>query len=199
MHQIIRIICYANDKREARERAEEILKNNLVGDNCPFDYGTFFDDDISTMSGKARWGYNPSVVLADSKEGKKLIKEGMKYTKESFIEKIKEVREMINFYSNEELFEKKVIDIKKKILESLENKKDKKGLGISFFKYYCSCLGEYKGSNIFLYDNDGEGISDSQHLKDVLTKWKSFYGTENKEKNKYIGLKVFVVPIDVHS
>jgi len=197
MHQIIRIICYANDKREARERAEEILNDNLVGDNRPFDYGTFFDDDTSTMSGKGRWGYKPSVVLVDSKEGKKLIKDGMKYTKESFIEKIKEVRKMIEFYNNEELFEQKVIDVKKKIIESLEDKKDTNNL--SLFKHYCSCLGEYRGSNIFLYDNDGEGISDSQHLKDVLTKWKSIYGIENKEKDKYKGLKVYVVPVDVHS
>lgn len=189
MHRVIRIICYAKNKKEAREKAEEILNENLVRNGEPFDYGTFFDED-SSGSGKNRWGNLPVVALADSKEGKKLIDEGMKFTKDEFIKNVKEVREMINFYSDEELFEENVVDVKKKILESLQDKKDKVSLGISFFKHYCFCLGEYKGTDIYVYDNDGEGIRTTKHLKSTLNKWNSA---------NYKDLKVFVVPVDVHS
>ena len=117
MHRIIRIIVYANSPKEARENAETILDEDLV-ETKVYDYGTFFDDDSSSMSGKARWGNHiPSVVLADSKKGKKLINEGMKYTKESFFENIGRIKEAIKEYSVEELFEGEVVDIKKKILE----------------------------------------------------------------------------------
>lgn len=195
MHEVIRIICYADSSEEARSKAEEILMKNLVGDGMPFDYGTFFDEDNGIGFGKTRWGNLPPVVLADSKEGKKLIDDGMKYTKEEFLRHLKEIREMINFYSDEELFEEEVMDTKKKILNSLENKKD--ASNILSFKYPCSCLGEYEGSNIYLYDGDGSGIRNEKQLKNVLEKWKSVYedeGKENPNKDK----KIYILPIDVH-
>ena len=183
-HQIIKILCYAKDKKEARERAEDILNNNLVGDGKAFDYGNFFDDDDA----KARWGNFPPVVLADTKEGKRLIKEGMRATKEDFKRNLKEVRRLVDFYSNEELVEGEVIDIKKKILEKL-NDKDKNPMGIRLFKYFCFCLGQYQGTCVWLYDDDGSGIRDSENLKNVLNKW----GEKKDTRNCYI------VPIDVHS
>ena len=187
MPQVIRIICYSNNKKEARERAEEILNDNLVGEDKPFDYSTFFDDNTSSVSGKSRWGNLPPVCLADSKEGKKLIDEGMKSTKDYFMTHIKDVRELIDFYSDEELFEEKIIDTKKKIIVELENKKDTSDLHM--FKYYCNCLGQYRGHSIFVYDNDGEGIRNYQHLKDVLNKWGA---------KEYKGLKCYVIPCDCH-
>ncbi len=191
MHQIIRIICYAISPEEAREKAETILNENLVGeDGQPFDYGTFFDEE-SSVSGKSRWGNLPAVVLANSKEGKKLIDEGMKATKDSFMESIKQVREMISFYSDEELFEGEVKDTKKKIIISLEdNKSSKAEQYLSLFKHFCYCLGQYEGTNIFLYDNYGSGIRDTKHLKNVLNKWNN---------TDYQKLGVFIIPIDVHS
>jgi hypothetical protein len=197
MHRVIRIICYANDEKEAREKAEAILEDNLVGDNCAFDSGTFFDED-SPVSGSSRWGNLPVVALAESKEGKKLINEGFKYTKDNFIENLKNVKELIKFYNDEELFEEEVLDVKKKILEGLEDKKDNQNLGIRFFKYYCNDLGRDSGGGIFLYNNDGEGIKNTNDLKNVLSKWKTIYEDKNV-RNPYEDLKVFVVPVDVHS
>lgn len=46
-------------------------------------------------------------------------------------------------------------------------------------------------------DDDGGGITDSKHLKNVLEKWKTLYEDEEKE-NPYKNLKIFVVPCDVH-
>lgn len=196
MHQVIRIIVYAEDKINAREKAETILEHNLVGENGePFSYGTFFDDDSSTMSGKARWGNLPSVVLADSKEGKKLINDGMKFTKNEFLENLKKVREFIEKYSDEELFEGENLDSRKLIIKELSDKKEKDD--ISMAKYYFLCIGQYTGSHIYLYDNDGSGIRDNKHLKNVLEKWNSLYDKEGKE-SPYKNLKIFVIPIDVH-
>jgi len=180
-HQIIYFIVYADDKKEARDKAGELLRH-IVGEGTGFDYGTFFDED-SSVSGKSRWGNISAVVSVDSKEGKQMIKGGMKATKEGFIEKIKKVKEMINFYSDEELFEGEVIDIRNKILENL---KENKKLYIRSFRYYCDCLGQYIGTEIWIYDNDGEGIRNNQDLKDVLNKWN-------------MGKKVWIVPCDVHS
>ena len=192
MHKIIRILCYAENKEEARETAEDILNESLVGENKPFDYGSFFDEEHAI----SRWGKMLVVCLANSKKGKKLIKDGMENTKKDFKENIKKVRELINFYSDEELFEEKTIDIKKQILENLEDKPITKN--IFMFKYYCNCLGQYKGSNIWIYDNDGEGIRNSEHLKNVLNKWEYIYKDKKGEANPYKNLKVFVIPCDCH-
>ena len=52
--------------------------------------------------------------------------------------------------------EGEVLDIRKKILEKLGDKNNL--LLLKMFKYYCSCLGQYKGTCVWLYGNDGEGI-----------------------------------------
>lgn len=188
MHQIIRIITYAYSEEEALERAKSVLDDNLVGEEYGmFDYGEFFDNDGSEVSGKGRWGDMPSVVLADSKDGKKFIDEGMKATKDSFIESVKGIRRIIDKYSDEELFEEKRMSIKGKILDELDTERNN-NLGLGYFRYYCRNSGASRGSNIFLYDDDGEGIDTTSHLKKVLNKW----GKEDKRK-------VYVVPVDVHS
>ena len=197
MHQIIKIICYANSQEEARARAEKILNENLVGeDGQPFDYGTFFDEE-SSVSGKSRWGNLPPVVLANSKEGKKYIDEGMKATKDSFMGNIKKVRKLIDFYSDEELFEGEVKDTKRKIILSLGENEDKELKDISQFRIRCFWLGQYGGSEIFLYDNDGSGITDTKHLNNVLNKWKCLY-EDKGEKNPNKNNQIWVIPCDVH-
>lgn len=184
MHILIRIICYANDEKEARERAEEILNDNLVGEWKPFDYGTFFDNNSSSVSGQSRFGKIAPVSLANSKEGKKLINEGMKFTKYEFKRSLKKIKEMINDYNDEELFEGKILSEKSKIIENLENKQD--NFNIGWFKFFCSNLGEYSGNNIYLYDDGGSGIRSNRDLKDVLNNF-----GETKQK-------VYIIPIDVH-
>ena len=64
------------------------------------------------------------------------------------------------------------------------------------FRYWCYVAGAYTGSSIWLYDNDGEGIRSREHLKNVLNKWADSKTTSSET---YEGLKVFVVPADVHS
>lgn len=186
MHQIINIIVYADNQIDARGRAEHILNNSLTGDGKSFDYGTFFDDDSSTCSGKARWGEKPSVVKADSIEGKKLINNGMKNTKDEMKSALKEIRELINSFTDEELVEGEIIDAKKKVIIELKNEGDEARGKLGMFQHYCNCFGEYEGSCIFVYDNDGSGIRTNSHLNDALNKWND-------------GQQVWVIPVDVHS
>lgn len=185
MHHLIRIICYAKDEKEAREKAEDILDNRLVGDGRAFDYGNFFD----VKSATDRWGKLPVIVKADSKVGKKLIADGLKYTQDEIKEKLKKIRELLAKYSDEELVVEEVLDTKKRILESLEDNKNSKS-ELDMFKYYANCVGRYDGAGVYLYDNDGEGIRTEKHLKNVLNKWDS---------KDYEGQEIFVVPCDCHS
>ncbi len=192
MHQVIKIIVYSDSEAEALSKAKGILNDNLVGEEGQsFDYGTFFDEDDAVMSGKARFGTLPAVVLADSKEGKKLIEDGMKSTKDGFMKNLQKVKEAIKEYTDEELFEEELLDTKKKILVEL-NGEQKRPHEIGFFKHYCDSLSCYKNSNIYLYDNDGEAIDKTSHLKNVLNKWA---GNDWAKKDN---LKVYVVPVDVH-
>ncbi len=195
MHQIIRAIVYAKNKEEALEKAKEIFEN-LCGENGqPFDYFTTFDEEGSSVSGRGRWGTITPVTLATSKQGKKLIDDGMKYTKNKFMESIEKVRDTIKEFTNQELFEEEIQDTKTKVVQRLSG--DKGGYGLSMFRYFCGCVGEYRGSNIYLYDNDGEGIRKENHLKDVLSKWRGIYEDAGK-KNPNKDLKIFLIPADVH-
>lgn len=195
MHQIIRAIVYAQDKEEALSKAKNIFDGMCGEENYPFDYSTTFDEEGSTVSGKGRWGNITPVTLATSKEGKKLIDDGMKFTKDGFMENIKNIRKLINKYSDDELFYEEVIDTKKKVVNKLEGNEGNDGLDM--FKYDCYGIGQYKGSNIYLYDQDGEGIRDNKHLKDVLSKWECLYEKAGKTNpNRYEN--IYVVPADVH-
>lgn len=181
MHMVIRTIVYAKDKNEAISKAHGVF-NRLTENQHPFDYYQMFDNEGTPVSGKGRWGSLPALSKVDSKNGKKLIDEGMKYTHDEFISSVKKVRETINAYTDEQLFEDKDVKID--------------GM-IKMFKYFCSCLGEYAGPRTWLYDNEGEGIHNEHDLKNVLSKWKCIYEDAGKE-NPYKDMFVWVVPADVH-
>lgn len=196
MHKVIRFIVYSTDEEEALDRAKDLL-NNMINKKNYYDYGTFFDDNRSTMSGKGRWGDKPPVSLADSKEGKRLIDEGIKYTKEEKLENLKKIRNVLENFTDEEVIEEEVLNEKTKILLELgENEDLKKAVyELRFIHYQFSCLG-YGDSNIFLYDNEGEAIRNNHDLKNVLTKWEENY--RGLKENPYKDLNVYVVPCDVH-
>ena len=169
MHMVIRAIVYAKDKEEALENAEHIF-GKLVGTSRPFDYYTMFrdGDDKYGVSGRSRWKDIPAVAKATSKEGTSLIENGMKYTVDAFNGALDQIKGYIRD-------------------DDTEN---------SMFRYYCYVIGQYEGPDVFLYDQDGEGIRDRKHLENVLNKWAGASISSSKEYEK---LKIFVVPADVHS
>jgi hypothetical protein len=193
MHKVIRIIVFAKTSEEALTKAKELFEKELVP--RPFDYGAFFDDNESTMSGKARWGSLPAVARADSNEGKQLIQDGIDATKRDFQDNITCIREVLSLYSDEEIWHQEILDKNKKMLEVIEeDDKRNKLFNLRMFKHFCFKLGDYYDG--WLYGNDGELINDEEHLKNVLDKWKTLY--EAKKKDPYKGLDVWVIPVDIH-
>ena len=176
MHQVISAIVYAEDEEEAMNQASRIFDNMVVLEI--FDYYRTFDEDGDGVSGKSRWGKLPAYAKADSEEGKKLVGDGMKYTKDEFIEDVGKIRECLSKFSDEEIFNG---DARENLL----------------FRCYCHHAGQYKGSSVWLYDNDGDGIRTEKEMNDTLGKYACLY-EDKGEKNPYANDTVWVVPADVH-
>lgn len=176
MHMIIRAVVYAASYKEALEKGKVIFKR-LTEEGAPFDYFVTFDEEGSVVSGKGRWGNLPAVSLVTSRMGQKLIRNGMKWTKESFIRSLQTLRKVLGEKTDEEIFEDELDD--------------------AMFRYRCYNAGQYEGSEIYLYDNDGSGIRTPKHLEDTLNKWQCLYEEQGK-KSPYKDLGVYVVPADVH-
>jgi hypothetical protein len=182
---VIRAIVYAPDKDQAFDKATHIFEQ-LCENQTPFDYFTTFDHNSLPGSGRRRWGKLSPVSEVNTKTGKKLIEDGMKATEEEFKQNMVEIRKAITKFTDKQLLNESGFGF-----GNIEDKKlstnDKHTL--SLFRYYCYAVGKYNGSSIWLYDNDGSGIRDRNHLKNALNKW---------DNEDYEGLKVFVVPADVH-
>ena len=163
MHMIIRNIVYANSKGEALSKAKNNM-DHLCEGQYPFDYYDTFDN-----GGTSYWGDKyPAVADVTSKIGRKMVVEGWNATLRDMryhLRKIKEITEG------------------KKITEIM------RGIGKDWLQYHYKSVGDYYGNNVWLYDGDGEGIKDREHLDNVLKKW--------DDKNLQ-DQKVFVVPADVH-
>lgn len=170
---IIRAIVYAKDEGGALEEAERVFET-LV-ENSTFDYYCMFrkTDAGHMVSGSDRWGEITPVAKVTSKEGKKLIDEGMEYTKQEFVRGLNYIRDAVKDFTDEELFNDKKVQVH-----------GMKGM----FRYFCHCVGQYVGSDIYLYDNDGSGIRSDNDLKNALEQ----YGHPKKD------IKVYIVPADVH-
>ena len=185
MHTIIRAIVYATNEQEALEEADKVF-DRLCEGGRPFDYYQKFDGEGSPVSGKGRWGDRVAVTLADSEDGKELIQQGLKWTREEFVESLDKIRIELNKFTLEELFEERKIVFNGEDIPTDD-----------MFKYYLHKCGQYDGGATYLYDNDGEGIRNTRHLEDTLDKWKCVY-EDKKQKNPYDKLNVYVVPADVH-
>jgi len=188
MHMVIRAIVYARNKEEALEKGKEIFQQ--LCKRGFFDYYVTFDED-RPLSGKSRWGNITPVAKANSKTGKALIKQGMDFTKENFMECMAKIRKILSAFSDEEIFERKPSSANQVVRKSVEDS----NLDLLLTKYYMHCAGSSEGHTVWLYDNDGVGIHDSEHLENVLDKWEK---ASRNGKNAYRDLDVYVVPADVH-
>lgn len=180
MHMVIRCIVYAESKEVALDNAKSIF-DNLCEKNAPFDYYHTFDDPGTTVSGRGRWGNIIPVAKVDSIEGKKLIEEGWKNTEEGFKKAITRVRLILQHLTDEQIRE-----------EQIPNSAPNEIKELFTTRFPFNQVGEFRGSEIWLYDNDGSGIQSKRHLKDTLEKW------PNTSKGEYDHLDVWVVPTDVH-
>jgi hypothetical protein len=181
MHTVIRAVVYAKTKEDALDKARSVFER-LVENQNPFDYYQMFDNEGTSVSGKGRWGNLPAAVKTTTKAGKKLIDEGMTYTRNEFNEAINAIREAVNNYDNKQLFEDKEV---------------KANGMVGMFRYYCGIAGSYRGSSVWLYDDDGEGILNEKQLEDVLSKYQCIYD-RNGQVNPHKDESIWVVPADVH-
>ena len=163
MRQDIGVIVYANNECEALDNAESVLK--ILVSRSVFD------------------GYPELLIpfLADSKEGKKTIKNKMRNTKREFIKNITELRAILKQYSNEYIF---------------KNEHIKKDEFVFMPRYKALLVGQYDGPSVFLYTHESAGIRTPKTLKNALDKWRCHY-KEYPQKNPYNDKKVWVVSAEV--
>jgi hypothetical protein len=166
MHMLIGVIVEAVDESDATSQAETILEGLTGEGNYPFDYFA-----LAGESDRAEG--IPTVALASTDPGAKIIADGMAATKRDFMEALARIRKALGKYNDEELFTGEA--------------KNKGTLELGMFRYDCHAAGQYAGSNVWLYDQDGAGIRDDKHLARVLAKW----GAVNTNE-------VYVVCADVH-
>ncbi len=189
MHMVIRVLTFAKNKEDALDNAKGVLEG-LCGEGKVFDYATTFDEDGHKVSGKDRWGSLAPVtrICLDFNKPKcetcrrrfkcytskvnEMVVEGLEATKAEFREHLEEVKKAILSKTTEELFEDNT------------------------FKYHLESAGRGEGWNVWLYDQDGEGITDTAHLNNVLNKWRNL--NSQGEVNEYEKLNLYVVPADVH-
>lgn len=165
------MIVYAHNKLEALNEGKELFKDLI--ERVELDIFKTWDQDPSDEY--------LSVLNVDHPEAKELIDDIMEEMWGKFKSNITRVRKLIEKCSDEEIF------------EEYSEKPDTYPSGTSRFDFYL--IGEGKGPNVYLYDNDGEGIINRTVLKKVLNKWSHFY--QDKE-NPYKDLDVFIVPALIH-
>jgi len=178
MHALIYAIVYAHDEEEALEKAKNIF-GSLV-ERHVFDYFVTFN--VTVLSPKDRWGDIPAVMNALHPDAMKRISDAMDITWKEFKNNITVVRKLLDTYTDEEIFEE----------NTKEEKIGKEELAIDpiyIARHYFDCIARSEGPGIYLYDNDGAGITSRRVLKYVMNKW---YDREYKD------LDIWLVPADVH-
>ena len=179
MHMTIGVLVETKNEKEALACAETVMER-LCENQYPFDYYNILEHqdpqnaiDFIT-DGQAKEFKWTDVCTADSALGKIEIKALMEYTKSNFMGNLKKVKEVLAKFSDKEIYN-----------EDSKNRTERDDL--NFFKYLCSCLGQYSGSEIHLYDRGGVGIRCPEMLERNLT----ISGKENETQ-------VFIVCADVH-
>lgn len=171
MHQLTGMIIYATDKDGAKLKARELF-DRLCDGHCSFDY-----HGLNHSASR----YGTICVKADSKKGKETIARLHGHTIDNLKRALKEIRETIANFTDEEIIEEQGAD----------------GKRVGLARYYFHEVGKYEGGDIFLYDDDLSGIRDNRHLENSLNKWKCLYEDAGKP-NPHAKETVWFVATDTH-
>jgi len=176
MHMVVRVLVFAKDAEEAVKIAGDALYS-MCGDGMPFDYYNLFDNEAASE----RWGELPVVMRVCNKMGTKRCDncpDRFKcYTDRQAYDLLEE-----GIQASEREFYRYLTDLRKCFY-----KKDKKKLiDDGHFRYLCYKLGEYGGSSIYLYNEEGEGIRSRKELEDILV---------HADREDEI---LYIIPADVH-
>lgn len=162
MHMGIAIVVYAENQDEATAKANDIA-DSLCCNEYPFDYHSDYNrcDDMPDLDLTMALSLDDERVLT-------LLKEKHAATKRAFTYNARKVLDAIKDKTPEEMWD-------------IED---------DMWKFYTYQMGKYKGSDIFVYDDDGEGIRDDGHFGRVITKY--------NDSEDLKDMKVFVLFQDVH-
>ncbi|WP_276302594.1 hypothetical protein [Halorussus lipolyticus] len=148
MHQLIYALVEASSEDQALAAAKTTF-DGLVGasptDGAVFDYYVTFDDNSSTVAGKARWGERPVAAPIDSEDGTELVESGWEATVKEFEHNLDRVRDALGELDTEAIMQNK-----------------------NFVRKACYDLGAYRGPPVFLYEESGTGIRHRDQLDRVL-------------------------------
>jgi len=179
MHMKPAALVFADSEGEAVEMARGVFRQLCLNQE-PFDYFELMQMDGET----GNWKEGEVAYKQDSPEFSKIVTKRMEYTKLEFMRYLKDIRRALKSKTDEQLFAARFGDVKV-------------GKKTVMFRYSCGILGQYHGSGIWLYDQDGEGIREPGHLKDVEDKWPDIHEEVGKP-NPYAGKKLWAVVADVH-
>ncbi|MDG5778714.1 hypothetical protein VB773_20950 [Haloarculaceae archaeon H-GB2-1] len=148
MHMVIYALVEASTHDDALATGKSVF-DRLVGADphagAVFDYYLSFDENDTTVAGKARWGDLPTAAPIDSDDGQNLLKRGWEATKEAFERNLVRVKEALNELSDEEIM------------------RDEDLARHAFHQ-----VGAYDGPTIFLYTEHGTGIRHRGQLDRLL-------------------------------
>lgn len=185
MHMVIRVLVYADSEEDAFDEAQTVFEG-LCGEGSSFDYYNTFDG----ARAMERWGELPMVTkvcldFGSEKCGKcderfhcyttqmnaELV-EAMQMTKRDFLESLEEIKKYLATNTDDQLFEE------------------------DWFKFRCYQVGQDRGPQIQLYDQNGEGIRNHGHLNNILKRWAGSKGKPDYESEENKNL--YIIPADVH-
>lgn len=148
MHQVIYALVTASTTDEALARGRTVF-DRLVGaipeEGAVFDYYVTFDDESTTVAGKARWGALPVAAPVESDDGQELLDRGWEATKREFERNLDRVREGLEALDAEAIMRDE-----------------------NLVRHACHNLGAYQGPAIFLYDEFADGIRQRERLDRIL-------------------------------
>jgi len=148
MHMLIYALVEASTADEALSTGKTVFAR-LVGtepDSCAvFDYYVTFDEEETTVAGKARWGDLPAAAPVTSDEGEELLERAWETTTETFQRNLNRVKQALEEHSDDEIMRDE-------------------GLARHAFQQ----VGASRGPSICLYDQHATGIRHRRHLDRLL-------------------------------
>ncbi|MDS0301169.1 hypothetical protein NDI76_20745 [Halogeometricum sp. S1BR25-6] len=148
MHMVIYALVEASTRDDAVATGKAVF-DRLVGADphagAVFDYYVCFDEENTTVAGKARWGDLPAAAPVGSDNGQNLLNRGWEATKEEFERNLERVKEAIDDLSDEEIM------------------RDEDLARHAFYQ-----VGAYDGPSVFLYDQHATGIRHREQLDRLL-------------------------------
>ena len=110
-----------------------------------FDYYVCFDEEDTSVAGKARWGELPTAAPVDSDDGQNLLDRGWEATKKEFERNPERVKEALDELSDEEIM-----------------------CDEDLTRHAFHQVGAYDGPTIFLYNEYANGIRHCGQLDRLL-------------------------------